>query len=65
MTQANVEILKKIREGLSIEQLERLIKDQKTSLPIFLAALQGYDRYRKLIERYQQLIDPARKSCKC
>jgi hypothetical protein len=49
-------ILSKIRGGLTIKQLEGLIKDQSTPLPIFMAALQGFDRYKKVIERLKSIL---------
>lgn len=48
-------ILKLIRKGLSLGDLERLIKDSNTPLPIFMAALQGFERYKKIIDRLQKI----------
>lgn len=48
-------ILKLIRNGLTQKDLERLIKDVKTPLPIFIAALQGFERYKKIIDRLQKI----------
>lgn len=50
------QILKLIRNGLTLHDLERLIKDVKTPLPLFMAALQGFERYKKLIGRLHGIL---------
>ena len=50
-------ILKQIRNGLTQYNLDQLIKDPKTPLPLFIAALQGYDRYKKIIDRLQKILN--------
>ena len=49
-------IISLIRSGLTLNQLERLIKDQSTPLPLFMSALKGYERYKKIIERLNSIL---------
>ena len=54
MAKENEEILSLIRSGLTINQLKSLIKDKKTPLPVFIAAIQGFNRYCTIIKRLEE-----------
>ena len=53
MVSPSFEILEKIRGGLNVGGLDRLIADSKTTLEVWQEALKGYQRYVKLIDLWE------------